>query len=64
MYVCIVFVLVVKVYGNKIKMIIGSDEVMVGGLNVLGVMYVECLVDEVVVDNDVKFVIIFVYMLV
>lgn len=63
-YVCIVLVLVVKVYGNYVKLIIGNDEGMVNGVNVLGVLYVDCKVDEVVVDNDVKFVIIFVYMLV
>lgn len=63
-YVCIVLVLVVSVYDIGVKFIIGNDEVIVNGINVMGVIYVNCVVDEVVVDNEVKLVMMFVYMLV
>ena len=62
-YACIAPALAAKVYGNKTKLTIGSDEATAGGLNALGATHVDCPVDEVVVDNDAKLVTTPAYML-
>ncbi|WP_338519580.1 isoprenoid biosynthesis glyoxalase ElbB [Alteromonas gracilis] len=62
-YACIAPALAAKVYGNHVKLTIGNDEATAQGLNALGAEHVNCDVNEVVVDNEVKLVTTPAYML-
>lgn len=62
-YACIAPVLAAKVYGNNVKLTIGNDEATAEGINALGASHVNCEVDDVVIDNEVKLVTTPAYML-
>ncbi len=62
-YACIAPALAAKVYGNQVKLTIGNDEATAKGLNALGASHVDCVVDEVVIDNEHKLVTTPAYML-
>lgn len=63
-FICIVFVMLLKIFDFLLCLIIGMDIDIVEVFEEMGVEYVFCLVDDIVVDEDNKVVIIFVYMLV
>jgi enhancing lycopene biosynthesis protein 2 len=62
-YACIAPALAAKVYGNGVKLTIGNDKGTAEGLNALGASHVDCDVDDVVIDNEVKLVTTPAYML-
>lgn len=62
-YACIAPALAAKVYGNGVKLTIGNDEATARGLNALGATHIDCEVDDVVVDNEMKLVTTPAYML-
>lgn len=62
-YACIAPALAAKVYGNGVKLTIGNDEATAQGLNALGATHIDCEVDDVVVDNEMKLVTTPAYML-
>ncbi|APE04374.1 MAG: isoprenoid biosynthesis protein ElbB [Alteromonas sp.] len=62
-YACIAPALAAKVYGNGVKLTIGNDEATAQGLNALGATHIDCKVDDVVVDNEMKLVTTPAYML-
>ncbi len=62
-YACIAPVLAAKVYGNNVKLTIGNDQATAKGVNALGASHVNCAVDDVVIDNEVKLVTTPAYML-
>ncbi|BFT32111.1 isoprenoid biosynthesis glyoxalase ElbB [Alteromonas sp. D210916BOD_24] len=62
-YACIAPALAAKVYGNHVKLTIGNDDATANGLNALGATHVNCVVDDVVVDNERKLVTTPAYML-
>jgi enhancing lycopene biosynthesis protein 2 len=55
-YACIAPAIAASVYGNNVKLTIGSDEDTANALNALGACHVNCEVDEVVVDVENKLV--------
>lgn len=61
---CIVLVMLLKIFDFLLCLIIGIDIDIVEVLEEMGVEYVLCFVDDIVVDEDNKIVIILVYMLV
>lgn len=63
-FMCIVLVMLLKIFVFLLWMIIGIDFDIVDVVEEMGVEYVFCLVDDIVVDEDNKVVIILVYMLV
>lgn len=63
-FMCIVLVMLLKIFDFLLCLIIGIDIDIVEVLEEMGVEYVLCFVDDIVVDEDNKIVIILVYMLV
>lgn len=63
-FMCIVLVMLLKIFDFLLCLIIGIDIDIVEVLEEMGVEYVFCFVDDIVVDEDNKIVIILVYMLV
>ncbi|QJR80992.1 isoprenoid biosynthesis glyoxalase ElbB [Alteromonas pelagimontana] len=62
-YACIAPALAAAVYGNNVKLTIGDDEATAAGINKLGAQHVNCQVDDIVVDTEVKLVTTPAYML-
>lgn len=62
-YACIAPALAAMVYGNDVKLTIGHDADTAAGVNALGASHVDCPVEDIVIDNDVKLVTTPAYML-
>lgn len=62
-YACIAPALAAAVYGNEVKLTIGTDAGTAEGVNALGASHVNCAVDEVVIDSERKLVTTPAYML-
>lgn len=60
---CIVSAMLSKIFDFSLRLIIGIDIDIVEVLEEMGAEYVSCFVDDIVVDEDNKIVIISVYML-
>lgn len=63
-FMCIFFVMLLKLLGKFVCLIIGNDFDIIEVVEIMGGEYIICFVDDVVVDVENKVVIIFVYMLV
>ncbi|MCW8108851.1 isoprenoid biosynthesis glyoxalase ElbB [Alteromonas ponticola] len=62
-YACIAPALAASVYGNNVKMTIGTDESTAQGINALGAQHVSCPVEEIIIDSEAKLVTTPAYML-
>ncbi|NMH60606.1 isoprenoid biosynthesis glyoxalase ElbB [Alteromonas ponticola] len=62
-YACIAPALAASIYGNQVKLTIGTDEATAEGINALGAKHVNCPVEEIIIDSDAKLVTTPAYML-
>ncbi|MCW8093465.1 isoprenoid biosynthesis glyoxalase ElbB [Alteromonas sp. ASW11-130] len=62
-YACIAPALAASIYGQGVKLTIGTDEATAEGINALGATHVNCPVEEIVIDSDAKLVTTPAYML-
>ncbi len=62
-YACIAPAVAASIYGDGVKLTIGTDEPTAEGINALGAKHVNCPVEEIVIDSEAKLVTTPAYML-